>query len=145
MPRLGIEPRLEENDSVSEVKLSSRRLSPGAGWGSGNVCFCGRKIVLKPMPIQVPSKAASGPSGGGGGAAARAAAPCRTAGALGRTSWILKSFGMEKAGSRRSAILMLHKLLNKKSFWRLFGRCISHNRRWRFSHLLHPPLRGQDF
>jgi hypothetical protein len=37
---------------------------------------------------------------------------------------------------------MLHKFVKQKSFWRLFGRCISHSRRWRFSHFLHSPMRG---
>jgi hypothetical protein len=61
---LGTEPRLGENARVSEVRFSSRMLSVGGGGiGSGvGVCvLSGRKMVLKPLPVQLPVKAASGP------------------------------------------------------------------------------------
>ena len=67
-PRLGTEPKLGENDKVSEVIFNSRMLSEpatGAGSGVGVSLLFGRKIVLKPLPFQVPTKAANGPRLGG--------------------------------------------------------------------------------
>src|SRR5580692_8879187 len=104
-PRFGTDPRPGENERVSEVRLSSRTLSEvgtGMGSGVGVAGFCGRKIVLKPLPVKVPAKPASAPSVGGAslGAAAAIAAPGGTVG----TSWILKLLGTTNADSRRSAI-----------------------------------------
>ncbi len=67
MPRFGTEPSAGENDSVSEVRFSSSTLSlplTGIGSGVGVVGLSGRKMVLKPLPVKVPVKAASGPSVG---------------------------------------------------------------------------------
>src|ERR1035441_1722534 len=73
VPRLGTEPRLGENERLSEVRFSSRILSRGGGGagtglgsGVGEAALSGRKIVLKPLPTQSPTNAASGPRGGGG-------------------------------------------------------------------------------
>jgi hypothetical protein len=81
MPRFGIDPRAAENDSVSSVRLISRTLSfgPVAGLGSGvglAVKSCGRKIVFRPLPLNVPVKPAMPPSGGAAGAAAAANCSC---------------------------------------------------------------------
>src|SRR5579862_3440582 len=67
MPRFGTEPSGGENDSVSEVRLSSSTLSlpaTGIGSGVGVVGLSGRKMVLKPLPVKVPVNAANGPSVG---------------------------------------------------------------------------------
>ena len=67
-PRLGTEPKLGENDKVSEVTFNSRMLSEpltGVGSGVGVLLLFGRKMVLKPLPFQVPTKAANGPRFGG--------------------------------------------------------------------------------
>jgi hypothetical protein len=77
-PRFGIELRFDENDSDSSVKLSSRTLSDVIGGvnGVGVTVLSGRKIVLKPLPCQLPVNAARGPrfadrtGGGTAGAAA---------------------------------------------------------------------------
>src|ERR1019366_3097998 len=79
VPRLGTAPRLGENDSVSDVRLSSRMLSMVAGGGGGGglvgrrvgggvgvTVLSGRKMVLKPVPVNVPVKAAIGPRLGAG-------------------------------------------------------------------------------
>jgi hypothetical protein len=73
-----------ENDSVSEVRFSSRMLSLGGGGGAigndvGVVVLSGRKMVLKPLPLKVPAKALSGPGLGTADAAA-----------LMRCDWILR-------------------------------------------------------
>src|SRR6266851_1330398 len=70
VPRLGTAPRLLEKASSSEVRFSSKMLSPGgSGFGSGVGVteLLGRKMVLKPFPTKSPANAASGPSGAGGG------------------------------------------------------------------------------
>lgn len=67
-PRLGTEPKLGENDKVSEVIFNSRTLSEsgtGVGRGVGVLLLFGRKMVLKPLPFQVPAKAVNGPRLGG--------------------------------------------------------------------------------
>jgi hypothetical protein len=69
MPRLGTEPRLGEKVRVSAVRFSSRMLSvleTGIGNGVGVAVLSGRKMVLKPLPVKAPVKAASGPRLGGG-------------------------------------------------------------------------------
>src|ERR1019366_1960395 len=75
VPRLGTAPRLGENDSVSDVRLSSRMLSMVAGGvggggligsGVGVTVLSGRKMVFKPGPVNVPVKAAIGPRLGAG-------------------------------------------------------------------------------
>src|SRR6266702_8608735 len=96
-PRLGIEPRLFENDSVSSVRFSSSTLSAGSvvligpGICVGVVVLSGRKIVLNPCPVNVPVKADNGPSVGGSvkGTAAGAAA-CAAALNTVSTWWIEK-------------------------------------------------------
>jgi hypothetical protein len=73
IPRLGTEPRPLENDRVSEVAFSSRMLSlleTGMGSGVGVAALSGRKIVLKPLPANVPVNSASGPKLGPGDAVA---------------------------------------------------------------------------
>src|SRR3981189_2693651 len=68
-PRLGTAPRGSWNDSDSTVRFSSRMLSlSGCGVGNwvGVAEFCGRKIVLKPRPMNVPVNALR--SAGAGGA-----------------------------------------------------------------------------
>lgn len=72
LPRFGTDPRLFENDNVSSVRFSSRTLSPPAGAGKsvGVAALSGRNIVLKPLPMNVPLKAASGPRAGSGGTGA---------------------------------------------------------------------------
>src|ERR1700681_3358720 len=70
VPRLGTAPSLLEKASSSEVRFSSKMLSPGgSGFGSGVGVteLLGRKMVLKPFPTKSPANAASGPSGAGGG------------------------------------------------------------------------------
>jgi len=67
-PLLGTEPKLGENDKVSDVIFNSKMLSePGTGVGSGVgvLSLFGRKIVLKPLPFQVPTNAVKGPRLGG--------------------------------------------------------------------------------
>src|ERR1041384_7411500 len=100
MPRLGTEPSGDENDSVSDVRLSSSTLSPTAGpLGSGvGVCvLLGRKIVLNPLPWKFPTNAASGPRlGAGAGGCGCGSGPCGT------TSAILKLFGNSVATFRSS-------------------------------------------
>jgi hypothetical protein len=101
-PRLGTEPKLGENDKVSEVRFNSRMLSEpvtGVGSGVGVLLLFGRKIVLKPLPFQVPTKAAKGPRlggtmGTGGGAGAASAGLIGAIGSEG-TSPNKKSFGRE--------------------------------------------------
>src|ERR1035438_2374198 len=66
-PRLGTEPRGAEKDSVSAVRFSSRTLSLGGTGATGSGVGeprLGRKMVLKPWPVNVPVKAASGPKPG---------------------------------------------------------------------------------
>src|ERR1700682_4103798 len=69
VPRFGTVPRGEEKERVSEVRFSSRMLSliTGTGSGVGVTALSGRKMVLKPLPAQSPTRAASGPRGAGGG------------------------------------------------------------------------------
>ncbi len=75
MARLGTVPKLGEKVKVSLVMLSCRILSFGGcggggfnGLGStvGVVPPLGRKMVLNPGPLHVPTNADKGPSGGGG-------------------------------------------------------------------------------
>src|SRR5215469_16573609 len=64
LPRLGTEPRPLEDDSVSLVRFSSSTLSlpvTGIGSGVGVFVLSGRKMRLKPLPLNAPVKAASGP------------------------------------------------------------------------------------
>jgi hypothetical protein len=66
---LGTEPRPLEKDRVSEVRFSWRTLSTsstGIGSGVGVAVLLGRKIVLKPLPVNVPANSASGPRLGAG-------------------------------------------------------------------------------
>src|SRR5580692_2193420 len=61
-PRLGTEPRLGENERVSWVRFSSSTLSLWICTGSGVVVpLSGRKMVLKPLPLNAPVNADSGP------------------------------------------------------------------------------------
>src|SRR5271165_667603 len=101
-PRLGTEPRLGENDKVSRVRFSSSTLSlpvTGTGSGVGVAVLSGRKMVLKPWPLNVPAKAASGPRLG-----------VEEATALGAvrfdTSLNLKPLGSEKAGPRLMSVMV---------------------------------------
>src|ERR1039458_9095895 len=73
LPRFGTEPKLGENERLSEVRFNSKMLSRGGGGGGtgfgsdvGVAVLSGRKMVLKPFPTQSPTNAESGPSGGGG-------------------------------------------------------------------------------
>src|SRR5882757_9713676 len=99
-PRLGLDPRLAENDNISSVRFSSRTLSDPMIGGLktvGVAALSGRKMVLKPLPVQLPVKAESGPRmGGGTGAAAGAPRICGPANGL-RTWWILKFARVESA------------------------------------------------
>src|ERR1700747_2283439 len=82
IPRLGTEPRLVEKDKVSVVRFSSRMLSllgTGTGNGVGVAVLCGRKIVLNPLPVNVPVQSASGPRLGAREPAARNAVRLDTA------------------------------------------------------------------
>ena len=67
-PRLGTEPSAGEKDSVSEVRLISSTLSlgpvGGVGSGVGVWVLLGRKMVLRPWPLNVPANAVSGPRPG---------------------------------------------------------------------------------
>src|SRR6478672_9172283 len=69
-PRLGIDPRLPEKESVSSVRFSSRTLSDAIGGTNAVGVFelLGRKMVLNPRPTQVPTNATSGPRFAGSGA-----------------------------------------------------------------------------
>src|SRR5580692_5045644 len=99
-PRLGTEPRLRENDRVSRVRFSSRRLSlPLTGTGSlvGDP-RSGRKMVLKPLPWNVPVKAASGPRLGTEEALSLNVVRLDT-------SPNLKSLGPKRAGSRLMSLI----------------------------------------
>src|ERR1035438_9805737 len=104
VPRLGMEPRLGENDRVSWVRLSSSKLSlPVTGIGSsvGVAVLSGRKMMLKPWPVNVPAKAASAPRLGAG-------APAPSLGAVRfDTSLIVKPLGSEKAVSRCESLMVL--------------------------------------
>ena len=85
MPRLGIDPRAAENASVSSVRLISRMLSfgPVAGFGRGvgvTAKSCGRKIVFRPLPLNVPMKPAMPPRSGAAGAASAASRRSRVGG-----------------------------------------------------------------
>src|SRR6266446_8717472 len=60
-PRLGMLPRFGAKDSVSEVRFSSSTASAAV---PSSFAY-GRKMVLKPLPIQLPVNAASGPRGAG--------------------------------------------------------------------------------
>src|SRR6516165_5087752 len=95
LPRLGTEPRLLENDNVSLVRFSSSTLSlpvTGIGSGVGVFVLSGRKMRLKPLPLNAPVKAASGPRLGG--AAPRALSAVRL-----DTSPKLKPLDCERAVS----------------------------------------------
>src|ERR1035438_2683714 len=96
VPRLGTSPRLGENDRVSWVRFSSSTLSlplTGTGSGVGVAVLSGRKMVLKPLPRNVPVKAVSGPSGATGVTAVLGAVRFDT-------SRNLKPLGTAKAFSR---------------------------------------------
>lgn len=76
---MGTDPKLGENDRLSEVRFSSRMLSRGGGGGGtgfgrcvGVAVLSGRKIVLKPFPTQSPTNADRGPNGAGGAGVAGA-------------------------------------------------------------------------
>ena len=69
----------------------------------------GRKIVLKPLPVQVPMKADKGPSGAGSTTAVgkvAVAAVAATAGRLKSISRILKSRGAENTPDRAEESVM---------------------------------------
>jgi hypothetical protein len=63
-PRLGMEPGIRSNSTVSSVRLSSRKRSCPLARSVG------RQMALKPVPPQVPSSPARSPRsiGAGGGA-----------------------------------------------------------------------------
>src|SRR5271165_1580477 len=103
-----MEPRLGENDKVSRVRFSSSTLSllsggSGGGTGRGSVVgdavLSGRKMVLKPWPLNVPAKATSGPRLGAEEATALGAVRFDT-------SLILKPLGSEKAVSRLMSVMV---------------------------------------
>src|SRR6266567_1467571 len=102
MPRLGTEPSLRENDKVSRVRFSSSTLSlpeTGMGSGVGVAVLSGRKIVLKPLPLNVPVKAASGPTLGAGKPRALSAVRLDT-------SPKAKPLGCERAVSRCMSLMV---------------------------------------
>jgi len=114
VPLFGTEPRLGENERLSEVRFSSRMLSPGGrgkGSGVGVAVLLGRKIVLKPLPTQSPTNAASGPRGAGGAVgpailcSGRSSPNTKSKGslmdALGFVSLIRQSFSWERVNSRK--------------------------------------------
>jgi hypothetical protein len=103
-----MEPRLLEKDKVSSVRFSSSTLSGGSvvlmgpGIGVGVFWLSGRKIVLKPRPVQVPVKAARGPRLGASVGAVTAAAVAIAS----ETPLIEKFAGFDSASTRcvRSAM-----------------------------------------
>src|SRR5580658_3844669 len=113
MPRLGTEPRLGENDMLSEVKFNSRTLSvPGTGIGNGVgvLVLSGRKIVLKPLPAHSPVKAASGPKLGGAGIGAS------TLGAISDTAPNLNPLGSEIVAGLMVGVSVIGFTLHARAF-----------------------------
>src|ERR1700722_17872551 len=117
-PRLGTEPRLGENERVSEVRFSSKTLSvagsgpagTGVGRFVGVLLLSGLKIVLKPVPVQVPTKAANAPRLGGtiGAGAAPAALGGTSASGLVGTSPNKKPSGREIFAVDLTSALISH-------------------------------------
>jgi len=100
---LGTLPRAGENDRVSWVRFSSSRLSLVAGMGSGvGDPRSGRKMVLKPLPWNVPVKAVSGPRLGLGTGETLSLNSVRF-----DTSPNLNPLGSEKAGVRLTSLIVL--------------------------------------
>src|SRR3984885_1625850 len=130
-PRLGTEPRLGENDRVSRVRFSSRRLSLSPT-GTGSLVGdprSGRKMVLKPLPWNTPAKAASGPRLGTDEALSL------------NVVWLdtspnLKSAGWKRAGSR--LISLIGFLPRLGSVGDAFGLTVTFGTERSTAHLIHP-------
>src|SRR5271154_3997028 len=72
-------PRGGPKDIVSDVRFSSSTASSGFPSGVFGSFAYGRKMVLKPLPVQLPVNAASGPRGAGAAKALATAGLCLTA------------------------------------------------------------------